>query len=67
MRKKFGYIIKKNFNYFCQIDVIIKEMGLDAARGTLAKNLSGGEKKRLATALELISNPPIMFFDEPTR
>lgn len=41
-------------------------MGLENCSDRLVRDLSGGEKKRLSIALEIIDDPAILFLDEPT-
>nr|CDJ80755.1 unnamed protein product [Haemonchus contortus] len=53
------------------VEGVIQAMNLGNCRntkigGALQKNLSGGERKRLAFATEILADPSILFCDEPT-
>lgn len=44
----------------------LKDIGLSSKANTYPKNLSGGEKQRVAIIRALMENPKILLFDEPT-
>ncbi|KAI9586388.1 hypothetical protein GQX74_002235 [Glossina fuscipes] len=48
------------------IESILASLKLRTVKSTRCGRLSGGQKKRLSIALELIHNPAVLFLDEPT-
>ena len=54
-----------------RVDEIIKDLRLNKCQdtyigGPLIKGVSGGERKRTSIGVELITNPALVFLDEPT-
>jgi len=65
----FDHLSKPNIKR--KVDNLLKTLGLYDARNLkvgspLEKVISGGQRKRLNIALELIREPSVMFLDEPT-
>nr|XP_012140074.1 PREDICTED: ATP-binding cassette sub-family G member 1 isoform X3 [Megachile rotundata] len=62
---KLGYTISSAYKH-TQVLELLELLGLSHCYDTLCGKLSGGQKKRLDIALELLSNPSVLFLDEPT-
>ena len=48
------------------VERILRELELQEHQNKLVSQLSGGQRKRLNVAVELISSPMLLFLDEPT-
>ena len=45
---------------------VINQLDLQAHADTKVKRMSGGQRKRVSTAMELLDEPDLLFLDEPT-
>lgn len=49
-----------------RVDEVMRDLELDGCADALNSGISGGERKRLCVAMELLTRPSLLFLDEPT-
>ncbi|MER5480968.1 FHA domain-containing protein [Streptomyces sp. NPDC002734] len=73
VKKALGYAAKLRFpadttsaERAARIDEVLRELKLDIHKDKKVTSLSGGQRKRVSVALELLTKPSLIFLDEPT-
>lgn len=49
-----------------RVDEVLRELGLEQRADQPVHSLSGGQRKRVSVAMELLTKPSLLFLDEPT-